>query len=78
LNTEKYNRVFMETFHIDDEQLLPEYTFKVSPNWDSVGQMMLCSAIEDAFEVRLDGEDILNITSYQEGKKTLAKYGIEI
>lgn len=78
MNIEKYNKAFIESFGIGDIKDLHRYTFKKSPNWDSVGHMMLCAALEDAFAVRLEGEDILNITSYEEGKKVLIKYGIEL
>ena len=78
MNIDKYNRAFMDSFGITEAEELKDYTFKQSPNWDSVGHMMLCAAIEDIFEIELTGEDILNITSYEEGKKVLAKYGLEI
>ncbi len=78
MNIEKYNQAFVETFGIADSEELSGYTFKESHNWDSVGHMMLCAAIEDAFDVQLEGEDILSITSYEEGKKVLSKYGIEL
>ena len=77
MNIEKYNQAFIETFGIANVEDLYGYTFKESPNWDSVGHMMLCAAIEDAFGVQLEGEDILSITSYKGGQKVLFKYGIE-
>ena len=78
MNIEKYNQAFVETFGIANVEDLSGYTFKESPNWDSVGHMMLCATIEDAFGIQLEGEDILNITSYEEGKKVLSKHGIEL
>lgn len=78
MTIEKYNQVFVETFGITNVEDLAGYIFKESPNWDSVGHMMLCAAIEDTFGIQLEGEDILNITSYEEGKKVLYKYGIEL
>ena len=78
MNIEKYNQAFVETFGVANVENLAGYTFKESPNWDSVGHMMLCAAIEDAFGIQLEGEDILNIKSYEEGKIVLFKYGIEL
>lgn len=78
MNKEKYDQAFIKTFMIEDVNELPNYMIKESPNWDSVGHMMLCAAIEDAFGIQLDGEDILSITSYQEGKSVLSKYGLNI
>lgn len=75
MNIEKYNRTFFETFGVDNEKDLKSYTFKESLNWDSVGHMMLCAALEDAFGIQLEGEDILSITNYENGKTVLEKYG---
>ena len=78
MNAEKYDQIFIDTFVIPNKNDIYGYTFKMSPNWDSVGHMMLCAAIEDTFGIRLEGEDILSITSYEEGKKILAKYEIDM
>ena len=52
--------------------------FKESELWDSVGHMMLVAALEDAFEVMLEPEDMMSIDYYTKGKEVLARYGVEI
>ena len=36
------------------------------------------AAVEDEFDIMLDAEDILEFTSYENAKKVLAKYEIEL
>lgn len=76
MNSNKYDQAFIDTFGIQDTAELVGYKFRESPNWDSVGHMMLCAALEDAFGIQLDGEDILTLTDYESGKKIVEKYGI--
>ena len=76
-NLEKYNRVFLETFEIqtDDIQFL---TYQGIPAWDSIGHMNLIAELEDAFGIELEADDIIDFSGYQKGIEVLRKYNVEI
>ena len=76
-NLDKYNKVFSEVMSVSPENLA-NLKFKESENWDSVGHMTLIAALEDAFDIFLEVDDMMGITSYTQGKEVLAKYGVEI
>ena len=73
----EYNRVFLESFAITEEQLT-NLKYQDIPAWDSVGHMALMAALEEAFNVELDIDDIIGFSSYEEGIKILAKYEVKI
>lgn len=77
-NIEKYNNAFIETFEITEDQL-PGLKYQDIPAWDSVGHMSLIAALEDAFDIMMDTDDIIDFNSYEKGKELLAKadYGVE-
>lgn len=77
-NLEKYNKVFTDTFAISEEQL-PDLQYQGIEAWDSVGHMTLVSALEDAFDIMLDTDDVIGLSSYERGKEILAKdgYGVK-
>ncbi|MBP3197591.1 MAG: acyl carrier protein [Butyrivibrio sp.] len=77
-NLEKYNNAFMETFEITADQL-PGLKYQDITAWDSVGHMSLVAALEDAFDIMMDTDDIIDLNSYEKGKEILAKadYGVE-
>lgn len=77
-NIEKYNNAFIETFEITAEQL-PGLKYQDVTAWDSVGHMSLIAALEDAFDIMMDTDDIIDLNSYEKGKEILAKddYGVE-
>ena len=77
-NLEKYNVIFKENLEVKDEQLNSELIYQSVQEWDSVGHMGLMSAIEDEFDIMLETDDIIDFNSYEEGKKILRKYDIEI
>lgn len=77
-NLEKYNNAFIETFEITEDQLAG-LKYQDIAAWDSVGHMGLIAALEDAFDIMMDTDDIIDLSSYEKGKEILAKdeYGVE-
>lgn len=77
-NLEKYNQVFIEMFEITQEQLAG-LKYQDIPAWDSVGHMELISALEDMFDIMMDTDDIIDLSSYEKGKEILSSnYEIEL
>ena len=77
-NLEKYNKAFMDTLEITEDQLAG-LTYQGITAWDSVGHMSLVAALEDAFDIMMDTDDIIDLSSYEKGKEILSKadYGVE-
>ena len=75
-NLEKYNSVFMENLQITEDQLAG-LQYQTVELWDSVGHMSLVAALEDEFDIMIDTDDIIDLSSYEKGKEILAKYGVE-
>ncbi len=76
-NLEKYNRAFIETFEISEDKL-NGLKYQEITAWDSVGHMSLISALEEAFDIMMDTDDIIELSSYEKGKEILAKEEYEV
>lgn len=76
-NLEKYNNAFIETLEVKSEDL-KELEYQKIETWDSVGHMSLMAAIEDAFGIMLDTDDIIDFNSYATGLEILKKYNVEM
>lgn len=77
-NLEKLNNIFCEVFSVEATALGSDFNKDTVEGWDSVRQLSLTSSVEDEFDIMLDAEDILEFTSYENAKKVLAKYDIEL
>ena len=77
-NLEKYNEAFTTTFEINEDKL-PGLKYQDIAAWDSVGHMSLIAALEDSFDIMMETDDIIDLSSYEKGKEILAKddYGVE-
>ena len=77
-NLEKYNEAFIESFGVDEEVLKNNLKYNTIEEWDSIGHMSLMAALEDAFDIMLETEDIIEFSDYEKGKEILKKYDVEI
>ena len=76
-NDAKLKKIFLELFEIKDTPITA-WRYNELPMWDSVGHMSMISAVESAFDIMLDTDDIIAWNSYEKGKEILTKYGINI
>jgi acyl carrier protein len=76
-NDELYKKVFCETFQIEESQLTG-LTYQGVKSWDSIGHMALVADLEESFDVMMETDDIINMSSFEKGKEILTKnYAVE-
>ena len=77
-NREKYNSVFIENFSITEDKLGTGLEYNSISEWDSIGHMGMIATLEEAFDITLDTDDIIDFSSYDKGVEILEKYGVTI
>lgn len=76
-NLEKYNEVFCKTFEITADKLAG-LKYQDIDAWDSVGHMTLVANLEDAFDIMMETDDIIDLSSFEKGQEILANnYDVE-
>lgn len=76
-NREKYINAFVEALEVEKDGV-EKLEYQGIDSWDSVGHMSLVAAIEDAFDIMMDTDDIIDFNSFEKGIELLKKYDIEI
>jgi acyl carrier protein len=76
-NKEKYENAFIEAFEINKEDLSGLEYNSIS-QWDSVGHMGLMAALEDAFDVMMEMDEIIDFSSFDKGKEILSKHNVQV
>ena len=77
-NKEKYDQVFIESFSITADQLNENLVYQSVQQWDSIGHMGMVAALEEAFDIMMETDDIIDFGSYKKGVELLAKYNVVI
>lgn len=76
-NKEKYSQAFCKAFDLKDDELTG-LKYQAVEAWDSVGHMELIAELEDAFEIMMEADDIIELSSFEKGMDILTKnYSIE-
>ena len=75
-NRERYDQVFLECFSVEKDVLNEKFVYQCVPQWDSVGHMGMIAALEQAFDIVMDTDDIIDFSSYTKGEEILSKYKV--
>lgn len=76
-NLEMYKQVFCEVFEITEDQL-SGLKYQDIAAWDSVGHMGLIAKLEEVFDIMMDTDDIIDLSSFEKGQEILAaNYDVE-
>lgn len=77
-NLEKYRNAFVEGLDVEEDKITDSLEYEGITEWDSVGHMSLVACIEEAFDIMMETEDIIDFNSFQKGIELLKKYDVEI
>jgi acyl carrier protein len=75
-NFDKYKEIFGSAFQYEGD--VTKLKYQEIPDWDSVGHMQLIALIEDAFDIEMDIDDIIDLSSFDKGVEILSKYSIAL
>lgn len=77
-NDEKLIQSFVTALNIEAAQVIDSLSYNEISEWDSTAHMILIAEIEDQFDVMLDTDDIIDMSSVAQAKKILVKYDVEL
>ncbi len=69
-------KCFVEALGINEEIVVDDLEYNSIPQWDSIAHMILIAALEDEFDIMLDTDDIIDMSSVANAKSILAKYEV--
>lgn len=75
-NYEKYAKAFCDVLNIEREKLAG-LTYQSIVSWDSIGHLALVAALEEAFGITLDIDDMIDLSSFEKGMEILNKYDVQ-
>ncbi len=71
---EKLRQVFADALAVPAADVVDSLAYAQSPAWDSVAHMALIAAIEEAFDIMIDAEDVIDMSSFAKAKQIVQKY----
>lgn len=72
----EYIEIFRDTLGLEQERDILSASCEDTEEWDSYLHMELIAAIEEKFQIRFSGDDVLGFVSFDDGMKILKKNGV--
>ncbi|QJR81831.1 acyl carrier protein [Alteromonas pelagimontana] len=75
-NQQKLVDAFCEALGVAPDMVTDDLTYNTIKEWDSTAHMILIAELENTFDVMLDTDDIIDMSSVGKAKSILSKYDI--
>jgi acyl carrier protein len=73
----KLRRAFADGLKIPMESIAETLEYSSATGWDSIAHMALIACLDSTFDIMLDTDDVLDLSSYSKAREILAKYGVQ-
>jgi acyl carrier protein len=77
-NADRLKTAFSEALGVAPDANFDELEYAKTRGWDSVAHMRLVSEIENVFDIMLDTDDVIGMSSFPVAKEIVAKYGVDL
>ncbi len=75
-NAEKLVESFVQGLGISPQQVSDDLAYQAISEWDSTGHMALVAELEACFDVMLDTDEIIDMSSVSKARQILQKHGV--
>jgi len=76
-NKNKLYQSFANALNISVEQISDSLAYQSIAEWDSITHMILISQLEEDFDISIDTEDVIDMSSVSKAQEILSKLGIQ-
>lgn len=75
---DRMRQVFSQALGLPAEEITEDLAYSTVPQWDSIAHMALIAALEDAFNVMIDMDDVVDMSSVAKARDILRKLGANV
>ncbi len=76
-NEERLIKAFSDSLGVESGTVIDRLQYNTIAEWDSIGHMALIAALELEFDIMLDTDDIIDMSSVGKAKEILGKYDVK-
>lgn len=74
---QKLRQAFANGLDIPEAEVNEDLKYASTPKWDSTAHMSLVASLDSTFDIMLDTDDVIDMSSYPKAREILTKYGIQ-
>ena len=77
MSNSKLKDVFSKSLNITPDLVIDSLAYSEHPHWDSTAHMILVTDLEEAFDIMLEPDDIIDMSSFAKARRILGKHGVD-
>jgi acyl carrier protein len=75
---DKLHQIVSKGLLIPPDKVTEDLKYNFIPEWDSVAHMALIAEIEESFDIMMDTDDIVEMSSVGKIREILQKYDVDV
>lgn len=76
-NEKKLREAFASGLSLPEADINEDLQYATSQGWDSIAHMALIASLDSTFDIMIDTDDVIDLSSYPKAREILTKYGIQ-
>jgi acyl carrier protein len=77
IEIERLRGVFRKSLELAADFEVDSLEYRGIEKWDSLAHMSLIAALEDEFDIMIDTDDVIDLSSFAKAREILGKYGVD-
>ncbi len=71
---DKIVAVFAKVLGLPEDEIVDELRYSSIPQWDSIAHMSVIADLEDAYDIMIDMDDVVDMNTVGKAREIIAKY----
>jgi acyl carrier protein len=76
IEIDRLRKVFRSALELPADFDVDGLEYRAIEKWDSLAHMSLIAALEDEFDVMIDTDDVIDLSSFAKAREILGKHGV--
>jgi len=76
MSEEKLKLVFSTVLEIPEGEITDDLSYQKAKGWDSIGHMAIIAGLDKTFDIAIDMDDVIAMSSYGLARDIMKKYGV--
>lgn len=76
-NIDRLRSAFRTALDLPEDFTVDSLEYRGIEKWDSLAHMALVATLEDEFDVMIDTDAVIDMSSFAKAREILEKYGVE-
>lgn len=76
-NERRLRAVFAEVLQMAEGDITDDLAYSTIKAWDSIAHLSLIASLDSTFDISIETDDVIDMSTYAKAREILRKYGVQ-